>query len=84
MNTGDYYLLDDVENILKSRKFKIERDDSDNDIIVYDRDREFVRIIAMDAHHVALNFTQGMCSLNSIHDIDFLDKLISSIKIVMQ
>lgn len=84
MNTGDYYLLDDVANILKSRKFKIERVDSDNNIIVYDRGHEFVRIIATDAHHVALNFTQGMCALNSIHDIDFLDKLISSIKIVMQ
>lgn len=84
MNTGDYYLLDDVANILKSRKFKIERVDSDNNIIVYDRGYEFVRIIAMDAHHVALNFMQGMCALNSIHDIDFLAKLISSIKIVMQ
>lgn len=84
MNTGDYYLLDDVANILKSRKFKIEYGDSDNNIIVYDRGREFVRIVAMDAHHVALNFTRGMCALNSIHDIDFLDKLISSIKIVMQ
>lgn len=84
MNTGDYYLLDDVGNILKSRKFKIEYGDSDNNIIVYDRGREFVRIIAIDAHHVALNFAHGMCTLNSIHDIDFLDNLISPIKIVMQ
>lgn len=84
LNTGDYFLLDDVENILKSRKFNIKHSDNDNSIVVFNRDDiEFVHIIVMDAHHVALNFAQGMCAFNSVHDIEFLNKITNAIHDVM-